>query len=825
MRVRLTVIAAVATLFSSIGLYPLFESSGWVWSGLGAIVAVAAGGVLARRLRLSAPVHLLAGIGALCLYVTVRYTAGQALLGVVPTPASLARLSDLVDEGWRAANRYAAPVPLGPGIELLSTLGIGAVAALVDLLAVRLRRAAPAGLPLLALYSVPAAIRDDSVSWLAFALGAGGFLALLLADAREQVIGWGRPVFTRRWAGPRAPGPAAAEWAGPRPPAQRALPDSAALNAAGRRIGVAAVAIAVAVPTVLPGIRPDGLLGLGGKGGGGGGGSQTLTTPDPLVSLKRELASQSDAEVLTYTTDDPSPDYLRMYALDLFDGQRWTHSKWESEPRHRIGGKPLPPAPGLSLPGTTVTTQMRVSDKVRAMTFLPLPYPPTEVSARGDWRVHEPSLMVFSPDDEAGGRSFTVKSLRVKPTADQLETAGIQPPSSLRPYTTVPQILPRQVHDLVERITGAEGADTAYERAMRLQRYFTQPGRFTYDTSTPQPRRASDLVAFLIEDQRGYCEQFAAAMALMARMADIPARVAVGYTPGVREANGKWVVRSRDAHAWPELYFEGAGWVRFEPTPAGSLGQGTAVVPEHARPRAASTASRSPGATPSASATTSAPAPSSTPSAAAGQRPDRTDPGAGTGAPEESGWDLPAGRLAGAGLVLMILMAPMIARLLGRRRRWKALVPAGAARMRDPGGGPPAVDPARAAHAAWQEMRADAIDHGLSWRSSDSPRAAAHRLSELVELGPDAGAALQRLAKAEERARYARTPDTVQTLRTDVRTVRDAFAGAVDRRTRWRARLAPPSTLASLRGTGARALDAFDRLDVLSARLRARLRR
>ncbi|WP_164717125.1 DUF3488 domain-containing protein [Actinomadura sp. J1-007] len=195
----MTIIAGLATLAGSVGLYPLFATGGWFWSGLGAVASVAAGGLVVRRFRVPAPVSALGGLAALHLYLTVMYAPGEALLGVVPTPGSIRRLAELIGDGWDAAGRYAAPVPLVPGIAMLVAAGIGLVAVLVDLLAVRLRRAAPAGLPLLAMYSVPAAVREDGVSWLAFGVGALGFLALLMSDAREQVGGWGRAVFTPRW--------------------------------------------------------------------------------------------------------------------------------------------------------------------------------------------------------------------------------------------------------------------------------------------------------------------------------------------------------------------------------------------------------------------------------------------------------------------------------------------------------------------------------------------------------------------------------------------------------------------------------------------------
>src|SRR4051794_6377151 len=278
MRVRLTVVAALATVLASVGLHPLYASSGWFFTGLGAVLVVSGAGVLTRRFRVAAPLCPPAGLLALFLYLTVAFASGHALLGIVPTPSSTTRLGRLIAEGWHDANAYAAPVPMLPAISMLTGVGIGLVAMLVDFLAVRLRRAALAGLPLLAVYSVPAAVRQQTVSWLAFLLGAAGYLALLGVDAREQLAGWGRAVFTRHWT-PNRP--------------EDEQPDPSPLAASGRRIGLTAVAIAIVLPFAVPGIEPHGLFGIGegsGSGNGKSGGSITgLNALDPLVSVRRQL--------------------------------------------------------------------------------------------------------------------------------------------------------------------------------------------------------------------------------------------------------------------------------------------------------------------------------------------------------------------------------------------------------------------------------------------------------------------------------------------------------------------------------------------------------
>jgi transglutaminase-like putative cysteine protease len=811
MKGNMTIVAAAATLCGSIGLYPLFVSGGWFWSGLGAVVATSAAGALVRRYRLPAIVNLAGGLAALHLYVTVVYAADQAFLGIVPTPGSFTRVADLVGEGWHAANTYAAPVPLVPGISLLATLGIGLVAALVDLLAVRLRRAAPAGLPLLAMYSVPAAIREESISWLAFGIGAAGYLWLLLADAQVQVTSWGRPVFTSRWSEQR--------------PREQA--NSGALALTGRRIGATAVVAAVLLPSLVPGIQPKGFFGMGGTSGKGGHGARTVTTLDPLVSLKRELTRTDDAVVLTFRSTEPQPDYLRLYALDRFDGDRWTYSELSSSPRDKIKDRSLPPPPGLAVPAAAATTtKVAIGDHVD-LKFLPLPYPPTRVDIDGDWRVHAESLMVYSLRDAAGGRDYTVNSLKVAPSAAQLEGAAATPPDVASQFTRVPPGVPDRVREIAENVTHT--ASSAYQKALLLQQWFTN-GQFTYSLAAPPPKRVSDLMDFLETTKAGYCEQFAASMALMARLLKIPARVAMGYTPGTPDSKGNWVVRSRDTHAWPELYFAGTGWVRFEPTPAGPVGQGTATVPQYAVP--AATAGSGLPSTPSG-ANSAAPAPSSSASAgSAVQRPrDPDNITTPTGVSGESGHSLPYGLIAGGAAFLLILLTPMTTRLLMRRRRWAqvpAVAPSPAAN--DAAKPPPATGGAAeplaayAARAAWAELRADAIDYGVDWRAAESPRAVARRLARQLNLGGTAADALTRIAMAEERARYAPAPGPTETLRADSRLMRQTFAAAADRWTRIRARFFPPSALAAYRTALGRFLDVLDRADTLAFGGRSRWR-
>jgi transglutaminase-like putative cysteine protease len=128
------------------------------------------------------------------------------------------------------------------------------------------------------------------------------------------------------------------------------------------------------------------------------------------------------------------------------------------------------------------------------------------------------------------------------------------------------------VYRLSRRVAGA--APTAYDAAVAVERYLRRGG-FAYDEAPPQ--RRYPLRAFLLRDRRGYCQQFSGAMALMLRMAGIPARVASGFSPGVR-ARGRYVVTDFDAHSWVEVYFRNIGWVPFDPTPGAAPASSPAVA-------------------------------------------------------------------------------------------------------------------------------------------------------------------------------------------------------------------------------------------------------
>jgi transglutaminase-like putative cysteine protease len=785
---RLTLTAAAATVLASVALYPLMARLSWFWAGVGAVIVAAAVGTLTRLRTLPVIVCLLASLAGLFLYLNALFAGPESFFRLIPTPASVHYLTTLAERANSETAKFAPPIPTTPGIVLLAAAGIGIVAIATDLLAVRLRRPALAGLPLLVLFCVPMTTIANP-GWVAevvvFSLGIAGYLALLSADGREQVRLWGRLV--RPWPGREEP----------------RGPDTRQLAAAGRRIGFAAVVLALFVPVILPSLQEHRLFHGAGTGPGHGY-TGSLSLPNPLVQMNDQLRTTHPETILTYHTGDAAPPYLQVYVLGRLGTRDWSLAPPSASAT--VGGGTLPAVPGLAratparATHETITLGSALAASKNQVSYLPVPYAPRSMNVPGDWRVERNSLSVYTATTSLAGLQYTVTSADINPSPQQLRRAPA-PPAGERGYLTVPQPF-QQLLGLTRRITAEQGS--AYSKAVALQEWFTEPGNFTYSLAASLPPGPSGLIDFVTKTRRGFCEQFAFAMAVMARLAGIPSRVVVGYTQGVDVGNGTWEVRTSDAHAWPELYFKGAGWLRFEPTPSGSngeAGQATASDPAYSVPPVGSIG---PTPQPSPSASTPGAAKASPGSSRGGLGPGLKKPGAGGVAAQRSSAPLPVALLV---LVVLALAAvtPRAARFFIRRRRWFG-----------------APGDAGCAHAAWLEFRDDLADYRISCRASESPRALARRLGVSLRFGAAEREALERIARAEERACYASAPLASAQLRADVTTVRRAMARSCGLRARCAAIVLPASVLAPARTALTHALDVFGWMDVITSGLRQR---
>jgi transglutaminase-like putative cysteine protease len=151
----------------------------------------------------------------------------------------------------------------------------------------------------------------------------------------------------------------------------------------------------------------------------------------------------------------------------------------------------------------------------------------------------------------------------------------VTPPSDIERFTELPE-MPSGIARLAR--AQSAGAATPFEAAWLLQHWFRDSGQFQYSTDVSTGHGSLDLEAWLTDETSlnyrvGYCEQFAAAMAVLGRAVGIPSRVVWGFTPGSVEQQPDGtdviVVRDNNAHAWVEMWMDGFGWVRFDPTPRG----------------------------------------------------------------------------------------------------------------------------------------------------------------------------------------------------------------------------------------------------------------
>jgi transglutaminase-like putative cysteine protease len=782
---RRTAAAAFAVILASVSLYPVFDGVLWFWTGCASAIVVALAGTATRLRRLPVVVVLVAGVVALLLYLNLAFSNARSLWHLLPTPASLAALLNIAGQGFDEASRYAPPVPELRGMLLLAAAGIGIAALLTDLIAVRLGSAALAGLPLLLLFTEPFTLsvsRGFLGTTIAFCASVAGYLALLSSEARDRIREWEHPN-----------------------PSANDMPDTRTLAAAGRRVGFASVVIALCLPLFIPGLHMTRLFGGGqpGIGGSGGSGSGTVGFPDPNTQLSQQLHSAQASNVLVYTTGSSSPDYLQIYALDKLSDNGWGLF---GQPKSLVPVSPRLPAPpglatasSLARESTTITLGRNVGqDELRA---LPVPYPAATVKANGSVQADKSTLMVFDSGVQFAGLKYTVTSLAQTPPEQLLNVAPPPPADITSHYLSVPSAYD-SLRSLAVSVAQQAGAKTQFEDAIALQNWLAS-GSFKYTLNAPTVVNADGLAKFLKVTKKGYCQQFSFAMAVLARLLGIPSRIAYGFTAGTSVSNNSWVVTTHDAHAWPELYFQGSGWLRFEPTPNGSNGQGTAFPPTYTRELGNPTATGQPQTTPSTAPTTGQPG-------LAGISPNIRNlfPNQGgfggpvtTKTSTVSPWEIFG--LVVAGLVVIAAVAPWCARRVIRRRRWRRLMPAratGTAGTKGTPGTTARADRVRArdvawAHAAWQELRDDLVDYGAGSLPSESPRAVAARAGDGLGLAGPARAALGRIAMAEERARYAPAPSDGAGLRADSAIVRRAIAAAVPRGARWRAWLLPASVL------------------------------
>lgn len=418
---------------------------------------------------------------------------------------------------WTQFPSAVPPVPSTGQYLVVTTIAIGAVALLSDAFAFRAFGRAEAAVPSGVLFIFTAALGTDrnrvssTALWLAVALLVVGLLRALHGGVDESWLG--RRGRTLRSAAP------------------------AALTCAV----VAALVAAIAGPR-LPGAGSEALLDTHQTQ------SDVTEVVSPLVDIRSRLVNRSNVEM--FTVEASAGRYWRLSGLSEFDGTQWGLPDQTLED---AGGMLNRPAEGSTV------LQQRITISRMGGNLLPAAFAPVKVVGSGVLWLPDTDTLVVD-DGFTEGQVYTVTSTDSHPAEDLLRQStsnGAGPE-----FLALPANFPDDVRVLAQAVV--DGATTVYDQARALQDYFRN--NFTYDTEV-QKGHSDDAIQSFLRLKRGYCEQFSATFAAMARSLGIPARVAVGFTQGELQSDGKYHIYGKHAHAWPEVWFDGYGWVAFEPTP------------------------------------------------------------------------------------------------------------------------------------------------------------------------------------------------------------------------------------------------------------------
>lgn len=678
---RISVALYFCFLTAAASLHPVVQSFEWWLAVAGITLLVLGSSALSRVLSPRRWLPTIVALLVLILALTGFFARETALLFFVPTPQTLGFFANLLQGGGDSIAGQAVPAEATEGVVFLLSLGAGILAVVADLLAVTFRRPALAAVPLAVILAIPTAVGNHLADVFFILLTAVCWLILLRAGQ-------------------------------PHPQTSRSL-----------AVATLAVVVALVVPVVLPTVEDRDPLGDGTSG--------FLANVNPVLTLRDELRRDFPRTILTYSTQSGDPTYLRLVSLQNFLAERWEPDPPTIDRAHgpRVVGEP----PGLGVDVATDVEITRVEVSNLGSPWLPVPYPATTISGlKGDWFWDAQDLTFSSPNRAAGGEEYQVSSLLVQPTPAQLESVkgSNQELASVEGgrYLALPDDVPAIIGDTAREATSAASSD--YSRAVALQEFF-RSGAFEYSETAPvdggYDSDGMTAIAQFLVARSGYCIHFASAMAVMARTLGIPSRVAVGFLPGEEQsdtAQGRptYRVTTQNVHTWPELYFEGIGWTRFEPTP------GRGFVPRYAdeaTPGVPITPNSNPTVTPTPTPTQPA------------VPVDRDDDTGGSTATIASAWWLVTVP-AVIGVLLMLLLIPAGFRLSQR-----------AIRLRRFSRGYPA------ATTGWRELLQSVHDLGVDISATATPRAAASAISKAGKLGEREQEALSSVLDLVERQSFA----------------------------------------------------------------------
>ncbi|WEV78639.1 DUF3488 and transglutaminase-like domain-containing protein [Janibacter cremeus] len=716
-------LAAVATIVVAMPLTTLFEESAWLPAAVLGVVVVAVTGVVLRGLVRRAGVTILGQLLAATAYVLATQLGGTTVYGVVPTARTWPRLLDYVRDAQETITTYAAPAPESPGVTVVLVIIVVVVGLAVDMSAATAAAPTVAGLPLLSLFLVSAANSGGALPWGWFAVGAVLWMAMVVNQSDREMREWTTAV------------PLMADADG-EALAARSLRWQAA------RISAICLVGALLIPAALPHLPTRYVLDGLGAGGAGSARSTDGIRLSTELDLRRSLRSPSEEPVLRYTTDDPTPEPLRVAVVTDFEDGFGRMRSGALQPREEFD---LPrPASAAAESIAREERSLAISANGVAAPQIALPRHPTEVDLGGiPWALGSDGTARVQRTPSSYSSSY----LELDPQEEDFGTgesrSSVDVPAYTDEYLALDPASAEAIQELA--LSLAPGGADDLTAAQAYQEYLRGPD-FEYDLQVPDPPGApDDPVLSFLETKVGYCQQFASTMTLLARAHGIPARVVVGFLPGEAVDAEERVIRASDAHAWPELYFAGVGWTRFEPTP----GARAASVPSY------SISIERDGAATTDETTTTSETTTSTSTQPVPEAQDRTavDP---TGEGESRPWRpwLLGLLLAVAALAIM----PVTAWLA--RRRERATAP----------------DPPARVEAEWQDLIGRLDDLGLRPPVGATPRRVGEWVGRNGYLDDPTREQLDHVVATVERARYGRPdqdlPDVSAEVTSIVGTVR-----------------------------------------------------
>lgn len=684
----LTIGLLVALVATIVPLLRVIESGPWTVGAVVLMAAVLAAGYGARWLFRSALAATLIELAVWTGIVTAMYFGSTSIAAVIPSGASLREVPVLIAEAAEHIQVGVAPLVADRSLSFVLVAATGILALVLDHVVLTARMPLLAAVALVAVWLIPALAVPAPIDVVSFVFLAAAILYVIRAETRA------REASARRVS-------------------RTFLTGRAARGVAAMSAGIATVAIVVAVVAtpVLP------------QPAGAGSGFGTGTSIDPSLELGDDLRRPRDIAVLTVRTDADAIPYLRVATLSHFDGEVWEADRVRAVPL-REGA-----LPEVRVDDDVEVDEHRTTVEIAYLNsaWLPVPFPATAVEGLvGAWRTLPFNRTVIGESGATRGQTYQTVTHEPQPTLEQIRRTAARSDGIRDDVLAVPADVPEIVPVTAAAVTA--GAETDYDALVALQDWFRGP-EFQYSLEAPVADgfdgTGVEAIAEFLQVREGYCVHFASAFALMARTLGMPARIVVGYLPGVatgEEVDGEDVaqVTSSQSHAWPEVYFEGIGWVPFEPTK--SLGTPTAFAP----------ASESDGASDDSEPETETEAPTPTPTAVDPLEDPSRDQDSASGAVGQTAAD-PLPFLVSGLVALVVVLLPGLAGAV-RRARLRALARRGRI------------------GAAWRSVQDTAIDVGIDVPASETPRAFGARL--VAQHGaPERAVAT--LVAAIERASYA----------------------------------------------------------------------